>query len=894
MPAGVGNVGYATMTVIPVAKGFGAALSKTVTPAVTSAGTQSGESFSKKFSGGVVSKLGGLLKGAGIAAGVALVGGLVTAAGQRDVAASLQAGMGLSPEVSAKFGAAAGEAYKQNYGESVAAVGDTIKTAFQNGIINANDSKDAIAGVVAQIETYTQVSGEDAVGATRAVAQMIKTGLAKNATEAFDILTRGQQLGINKSEDLLDTFNEYGTQFRKLGIDGPQALGLMNQALKTGARDSDIAADALKEFSIRAVDGSTQTAEGFKAIGLNAKTMSEAIAQGGPTANAALQTTLEHLRDVKDPAARSAAAVQLFGTQAEDLGMALLSFNPTTAVESLHGFAGATDQANKALGSTPTAKIQAFSRSLKQGFVEILGGSVLPAITKAAGDFKSKFGPAISQAGGKLKEALPTIINVATTLVGQLVPGIAAVVKIGADFGKFLTDHKGAAIALGVAVGTVAAAVGLAKAAIAGVQLVMGAWSAATKIAAAAQWLMNTALLASPITWIALGIAAVVAGIVLLATKTQFFQTLWGAVWGGIKAVFSAVVGFITEHWKLIVTILGGPLGAAVVLVITYWDQIKAAIGAAIGFVVGIVTSSLKVLQSIWSAIWGVFGPVIKAVWDLIKAIVTLAITATVAIITYYLKGIAKVFSTIWNGIATAASAIWNGIKGAASKVFGAMSSAVAGIWNAMSGAISKAAGAIWGKVSGPVNSVKNGVSTAFNAAKDAGVKAFNVLKDGVSRAIGAVSDVVGNIGSKIKGAFSGAGGILKDAGRAIIQGLIDGIVSKIGALTGKLGDLTQLIKDHKGPIEKDRRLLIPAGQAIMDSLVLGFRSKFDNVRNTLGGLTNDLSRLPVSSASNAGGFPAAGASGGAGSQVAITVNGQNDPEATARIVGRKLAGAGV
>jgi hypothetical protein len=57
----------------------------------------------------------------------------------------------------------------------------------------------------------------------------------------------------------------------------------------------------------------------------------------------------------------------------------------------------------------------------------------------------------------------------------------------------------------------------------------------------AAQWLWNSALFASPLTWIVLAIAAVIAIIVLIATKTTWFQDLWRVTWGGIKDAASAV-----------------------------------------------------------------------------------------------------------------------------------------------------------------------------------------------------------------------------------------------------------------------------------------------------------------------------------------------------------------
>lgn len=67
------------------------------------------------------------------------------------------------------------------------------------------------------------------------------------------------------------------------------------------------------------------------------------------------------------------------------------------------------------------------------------------------------------------------------------------------------------------------------------------AQSVATGVATAAQWLMNIALTANPIGLVIVAIAALIAIIVLIATKTTWFQTIWRMAWGGIKAAASAV-----------------------------------------------------------------------------------------------------------------------------------------------------------------------------------------------------------------------------------------------------------------------------------------------------------------------------------------------------------------
>lgn len=71
--------------------------------------------------------------------------------------------------------------------------------------------------------------------------------------------------------------------------------------------------------------------------------------------------------------------------------------------------------------------------------------------------------------------------------------------------------------------------------------------AAGSKVWAAGQWLLNSAFLASPITWIVVGIVALIAVIVLIATKTHWFQNIWRVAWGGIRAAASDAWGFIRK-----------------------------------------------------------------------------------------------------------------------------------------------------------------------------------------------------------------------------------------------------------------------------------------------------------------------------------------------------------
>jgi hypothetical protein len=78
--------------------------------------------------------------------------------------------------------------------------------------------------------------------------------------------------------------------------------------------------------------------------------------------------------------------------------------------------------------------------------------------------------------------------------------------------------------------------------------------AAASKVAAlgtnlwtGAQKLLSLAFLSSPIGWIVLGIGALVAVVVLIATKTDWFQRLWKFAWSGIKSAASNAWEFIRK-----------------------------------------------------------------------------------------------------------------------------------------------------------------------------------------------------------------------------------------------------------------------------------------------------------------------------------------------------------
>ncbi|GLP83598.1 phage tail tape measure protein [Mycobacterium antarcticum] len=338
-----------------------------------SSGAGAGDSFASGFGASaglarLASAAGpiGAAVAAGAIAGLKLIGPQIQAAMKIDAAQDLTAAqLGFDPGKMKAIADAAGKAYADNWGASVEANLSTAGTAVTQGLLAPTASSEDVQKTIAGLETISTLLGTDITETARAAGQAIKTGLAQDAASAFDLLAVAQQSGANQAGDLLDTLTEYGTQFRKLGLDGPQAVGLISQALRGGARDADVAADSLKEFSIRAIDGSTTTANAFQSLGLNASTMAAQIAGGGPSAAAALDTVLDGLRGIKDPVEQARIAVELFGTQSEDLGRALNTMDLTNAVTQFGDVAGASDAASKTLLSNSQNEWETATRNLE-------------------------------------------------------------------------------------------------------------------------------------------------------------------------------------------------------------------------------------------------------------------------------------------------------------------------------------------------------------------------------------------------------------------------------------------------------------------------------------------------------------------------------------------------
>ncbi|MER8158168.1 phage tail tape measure protein [Streptomyces sp. NPDC094472] len=707
----------------------------------------------------------GRLKLAAVGAGAAIGGMLLEGFGQvmeqGQITGKLGAQLGATPAVAQRYGQIAGQMYADAVTEDFQGAADAISAVMRAGIAPPDATNAQIKSIATNVSDLASTFELDLGQTANAVGQMIKTGLAKNGTEAIDALTVGLQKMGPRADDIADTFNEYSTIFRQMGISATDATGLLSQGMKAGARDTDVVADSLKEFVLITQGGGKDVDAAFKKIGLSGKDMQAAFTKGGPAAKRALDQVFDGMRKVKDPTDRAQIALALFGTKAEDTQKALFSLDPSKAADSLGKVGGAADKMGDSLRDNAGVKVEQFKRKAMQGLVTFLGTTVIPAFTKLFGYIRDHSG---------------TFKVVGTVITGVLIPalvlmGIAATVRSAQVVAGWVRSGAAAVASAGRHVAA-AGRVVLAWARMAGAAALQGARIAASAVASAARtaaaWAATAARMTAQFLVAVIRVAAVtIAQFALMAARAVAWAATMAAQW----LIAMGPIGWI------ILTVT-----ALVALIIAKWDTVKA------------------VTLSAWSAI---------------RAWITSAVNGVVEAVGW-LSAIPGRIAEWFGRALIAATAKFNALLSAAravpGRVIGALSSLGGMLWSTVSSAGGRMVSAISAKISSAISWVRGLPGRARSALGSLGSTLYNAGRSLIGGFISGITSKAGELYGKAKGLvskvrnlfpfspakegpFSGRGYTLY-SGRSLISGFAQGITQQQGAVTAAMARVAQAGQD--------------------------------------------------------------------------------------------------
>lgn len=132
------------------------------------------------------------------------------------------------------------------------------------------------------------------------------------------------------------------------------------------------------------------------------------------------------------------------------------------------------------------------------------------------------------------------------------------------------------------------------------------------------------------------------------------------------------------------------------------------------------------------------------------------------------------------------------------------------------------------------------GVGYALGSVVGSGTQLLSVFVSGIMSGFGKAQSSGNGAASAVLRGISGIN--LFGAGAAIMQGFLSGLRSMWGGITSFVGGIASWIRDHKGPISYDRKLLIPAGKAIMDGFGGSLNANFATVKQSVSSYAGQIS----------------------------------------------------
>lgn len=463
----------------------------------------------------------------------------------------ISAQTGVTGEQLQQFGAIARSVYTSGKGENFQEVADALVNIQQASGLAGAELEAATNSAMLLKDTFAMETNET----TRAATALMKN-FGITAEEAYGIIAVGAQNGANKNGDLLDTLNEYSVHYKALGLDADQFIQSLIAGADAGSFSIDKIGDAVKEFTIRAKDGSKTSAEAFAAINLNAETMTAAFAAGGDAAEAAFFQTIKALNAMEDPVAKNAAGVALFGTMFEDLEAGML--------DTMASMAGANVDAAAALRQMEAVKYNDIGYAITQ-ISRSFSDAMIPA-AENAGQTVYKYMPQIR---ASIERVVPAVTALAESFAAAL-PGIIDFMASAANeiayFTGVIVDGWPviAPILSGLATGF--AVFKIATGAVSLLTGVMGAFGVTMTVSMA------------PILGVAAAIGAVVAAGVVLYQNWDtvmayagrlgaYLGGVWQSIKDGCAAMTSSVTGLFSTAFSAIPSILKAPINAAISLI---------------------------------------------------------------------------------------------------------------------------------------------------------------------------------------------------------------------------------------------------------------------------------------------------------------------------------------
>lgn len=277
-----------------------------------------------------------------------------------------------------------------------------------------------------------------------------------------------------------------------------------------------------------------------------------------------------------------------------------------------------------------------------------------------------------------------------------------------------------------------------------------------------------------------------------VSAVVTFFQT---NVLPGIKAVWSSICGVFSAAWEAIKAVWEKvkPFFLAV------WEAIKSIFEIAAPIIGGFFKVAWAVVQAVWSVAAAWF----KLVWEGIKAV----FSVVGAVLGGFFTTAWEIIKAVWNTVAAYFQAVFDTIAGIFSFVAAVLSGDFSAAWEAIKGIVGTWAaffGTVWEGIKAVFGAVVSWFGGVFSAAWEAIKAVFAPVGAFFQSLWDTIVALFTSIGTAVGDAISGA---VKGAINAVLKGaigIINGFISAINLAIGVINAIPGV------SIEKIQKLEVP------------------------------------------------------------------------------------
>lgn len=455
-----------------------------------------------------------------------------------DSLAKLSAQTGVYGEDMKELESIAKNVFKQGHGESF----DDVTTALmqvKNHMHNLDDGE--LQRVTGDAMMLANTFDAEVNEVTRA-ANNLMTNFGMDSQQAFDMMAKGAQNGLNFSNEMFDNLSEYSPLWADMGYSAEQMFGILEVGAKNGVYNLDYLNDVMKEFQIRATDGSKSTTDAVATLGPEVQKVWEAFSNGEATVAEMSQVAVAELAKIDDKVKQNELGVALFGTKWEDLGGDVV-LSMLSAGQAMTDFEGAMGKINEVRFDTVGAALKGIGRTLLIDLVYPIDEAVLPYLNKFANYLNNNLSSAIDKTKAFIQQVGPIFVGLGSAFLAYQATVMAVTAKqtifnaVQKLTPKLLYAQRTAMLAYTFAGGGLRGMITALRSAMAA---------------------LNITMLANPIGITIAAIVGLTAAFVVAYKTSERFRNVVNTAFSTVKDVVVNTTSFIATHavsmWNSVVT----------------------------------------------------------------------------------------------------------------------------------------------------------------------------------------------------------------------------------------------------------------------------------------------------------------------------------------------------